>query len=262
MKEDLVAGILGSGKYRGLHEDLVRRVVDASLSSASGRKEADKRARKELHRVYGSFQTTKPRYSRWLREIEQAEDPLEALRPILRTHSSTKEREPFLEPFYAAVFEAVGPCEYVLDIGCGLNPLTMAWAPPGLSWWGCDVDAEQMAFVRDVARLLGHPVLTETVDLLSAPTLPSGDVAFLFKVVPCLDPVSWEPGADLIDALQVDQVVVSLPGATLGGRKRGMGEANANRFEHLAERRGWTMSRIDAGVDEVVWVIRERAARR
>jgi 16S rRNA (guanine(1405)-N(7))-methyltransferase len=256
----VVDRILASPKYRGVHRALVERLF-AEVAERPPR-EAEEQVRRELHRLYGAFQTGKPRYRRWLRALAGAGDPMAELRRLVRNHASTREREPQLEGFYEAVFGAVGPVSRVVDLGCGLNPLTRAWAPvdPGVTWFGCDVDADQLAFVEAAARAVGHPVEVAPTDLVAPTSLPSGDVAFLFKVIPCLHPSSWEPGADLVERLDVGAVVVSLPGATLGGRKRGMAAANQQRFEQLAARRGWVLRQLEVPVDELVWVVDRSAA--
>ena len=46
-------------------------------------------------------------------------------------HSSTRERLPILEQFYARALADIPPARVVLDLACGLNPLALAWMPLG-----------------------------------------------------------------------------------------------------------------------------------
>jgi hypothetical protein len=62
--------ILSSPKYRDLAPRFVERVVRTALEQARGdRDDATHRARRELHRAWGAWQSGRPRYDRLLREL-------------------------------------------------------------------------------------------------------------------------------------------------------------------------------------------------
>ena len=71
-------------------------------------------------------------------------------RELLGRHASTRERLPYLERFYPAIWEAIGDRPTgILDLGCGLAPLALPWMeiPTSTSYHAVDADRAAIALV-------------------------------------------------------------------------------------------------------------------
>jgi 16S rRNA (guanine(1405)-N(7))-methyltransferase len=255
--DELVQQTLASAKYHTVSPDLARRVGAIELAKAASMKEAVKATRNRLHQVAGAYLDA-PRYDAWLGELRAAfaDDTGMAARPALRhimeRHASTHERLPILDSFYAETLAGRGPFHRVLDLACGLNPLTIPWQPlaDGADYIACDIYSDLTGFLDAAFALPGpfsrvHAHAT-TRDILA--DLPTGDadLVLLLKAIPCLEQVDRDAGARLLSAIHAPLILVSYPLRTLGGRGVGMERHYNAQFQALLARVGgdkWQVTR-------------------
>lgn len=254
--DELVAAVRASARYRDIAEPLVRRLGERELAKRRNLKEAVKATRSKLHQVAGAY-IEEPRYAAWLAELrgvwEEADAAPDgeqlrraALRRIMARHASTRERLPILDQFYAQTLATVGPVRSVLDIACGLNPLTLAWAPLAdeVTFYACDIYADMMAFLDGYFALeTSHtrPGLrgrAETRDVIASPPTQRADLALILKAIPCLEQVDRSAGERLLRAINADHLLISFPVHSLGGRSKGMLATYEARFHDLMEQTG------------------------
>jgi 16S rRNA (guanine(1405)-N(7))-methyltransferase len=130
----------------------------------------------------------------------------------------------------------------VLDVGCGLAPLSVPWQdlPPGARYAGVDIDAGLVELVRAALDRIGIEHDIRVGDALDRAPLPESDVALALKLLPTLERQAAGAGLALLDRLPAAKLVVSFPTRSLGGRARGM-EANYSRdFEAQLALRPWS----------------------
>ncbi|HEV8632939.1 MAG TPA: 16S rRNA methyltransferase [Chloroflexota bacterium] len=234
--DELVAAVLASRKYRGVHRRLVERLAADELRKPTAAAEKVGAVRGRLHQAVCAYQVGEPRYDRWLAALRRAEGDSERLKAAcleaMRGHASTRERLPFLERFYREVMPAAA--RTVVDVGCGLNPLAIPWMglPAGARYRAYDVVGELVAFLNAAFPLLGVDGRAEPCDVAHDPScLERGaDVALLLKLLPCLEQVEPGAGERLLGAVDARRVVVSFPTRSLGGARKGMGKTYQARF--------------------------------
>lgn len=249
----LVAGVLGSSKYRAVSPDFVRAIGARELAARPNLKAAIKATKNALHQAGGAFTDAPIDYGRALARLRAAaaagEDVLrEACRAVMARHTSTRERLPILDEFYATLFAALPePPGRILDVACGLNPLARPWLPlpPTTSYVACDIYADQVAFLNDFFALAGLPGLAEVRDVISRPPDEPADLALVLKTLPCLEAIDRRAPERLLDALQAPRLLVSFPAQTLGGRRKGMAAHYEAQFGRLLDARGWTARRFE-----------------
>jgi 16S rRNA (guanine(1405)-N(7))-methyltransferase len=198
--------------------------------------------------VCGAFFLGAPRYATWLRAIEQAVqlgDP-GALRAAcgeaMLLHTSTRERLPFLERFYAELLvEVVAPGSHILDIGCGLNPLAMPWMrlPENVTYTCYDIDAGLIDFLNAFFAAMSLSGHAELRNVVTDPPRASANLALVLKVLPTLDQLQRDAGATLLHELAAPRMLVSFPARTLGGTEKGMAATYTARFLALASSERW-----------------------
>ena len=241
-------------KHSHLCDALVERAYAEARARYSRPRDADRAARRELHRVAGAF------FSR--EEARRAEKLLdawpdggdEALSRILSLHASTRERLPLPETdaLYKHLFEITGRPERVLDLACGLNPIYLA--ARGTSVLGLDAHLGAVALVNAFATRNGLDARAASADLRAC-AMPDGrfDLALIFKLVPLLG----ADGYDLLGRVHAAWVAVSFPTRTLSGRAVGMERHYSQDFEENCPEKYAVVGRFIAG-RELIYVLKER----
>ena len=223
-----------------------------------------KATRSKLHQAYGAYES-RVDYERAYRSLEatyaigETEVVRAACTEVLALHTSTRERLPILERLYSEVFRHTGVPRTILDLACGLNPLSLPWMGLGgqVTYHAYDIDAARVAFLD---RYLGLPGMAgvrgdaRLQDVLCHPPAERGDVALLMKSSACLERQRAGATLDLIDALDVHHVVVTYPVHSLGRRRKGMPQHYERTFLAMVSDRPWPVTRLRFET-ELVYVI-------
>jgi 16S rRNA (guanine(1405)-N(7))-methyltransferase len=161
-------------------------------------------------------------------------------------HASTRERLPILERLYSALWAETGVPRVLLDLACGLNPLAVPWMGlgEGAVYHGYDIDGERVVFLQRVLARAGVVAQMHLQDVLCAPPAEQGDVALLMKSSACLERQRAGATLALLDALQVQQVVVTFPVQSLGQREKGMAAFYERTFRAQIAERAWPVRRM------------------
>lgn len=243
--EELIAAVQSSAKYREISPELVRSVAERELRARRSMKEAVKATKNKLHQVGGAFLEIKQDYQGWLKTLQQANhDPAQvkrACREVMEHHASTRERINLLDSFYTQILADLPPIQSILDLGCGLNPLTAPWMPlaADAQYTAYDIYADMMDFLSQALPLIGITGQAHVRDLVSQPPTEQVDLAIVFKLLPTLEQVDKQAGLRLLQNLNARTICVSFPSRSLGGRNKGMAEQYAQRFEQLVADQGW-----------------------
>lgn len=266
--EEVVRAVLASAKYTVLDPALVAEVAAQEVGKGRRRKDAIKEVKARLHQSVGAYWDDYADYAAWRTALEAAPDETvqaTLLRSIMRSHHSMRERLPFLDDFYRALFDDIAPVRSVLDLGCGLNPLALPWMhlPADAVYLACDVDHEQIAFLdwwlahsQQCGRAFVWNLLdgAPPYDMMDS-EVPSIDVALLLKLAPCLEQLEKGVVQRLLDELTERVLIVSFPAQSLGGRRKGMVETYAAQMDALLTGRDWAVERFEF-VSELVFRIR------
>lgn len=245
--ERVVDAVLAGAAYRPLSRDLVQRVAAAELAKRRNEKETIKATRSKLHQAAKAYLPDAPRYASWLAELRaaratgDAQSLRDACRRVMAFHTSTRERLPILDEFYAATLAPCGPIHSVLDVACGLNPLATPWMPlaPGAEYIACDVITDAIAFVDAFLQDSALQQRAVVCDVLGGLPEHNVDVALVLKTIPCLEHMDKDAAPRLLDAINARWVLVSFPVHSLGGRSKGMLATYEARFMALASTRPW-----------------------
>ena len=262
----LVAAVLGSSKYRAVAPELVRAVGARELAARPNLKTAIKATKNTLHQAGGAFTDAPIDYGRALAELRAAaaagdEALRAAARAVMARHTSTRERLPILDAFYATALAAttlanLPPPGRVLDVACGLNPLAWPWLPlpPTTELIAYDIYADQIAFLNDFFALAGVRGRAEVRDVVGRPPDEAADLALILKTLPCLEAIDRRAPERLLDAIAAPRLLVSFPAQSLGGRRKGMAAHYEAQFRRLLDARGWPATRF-AFATEIAFLV-------
>lgn len=243
----LVDDVLNSAKYRAVSPDLVRMIGEQELRKRRNHKEAVKATKNKLHQTVGAYWQDKPAYAEWLTTLRAAGEPQRlraACQTIMGHHASTRERLALLPAFYATIFAGLPPIRTILDLACGLNPLTIPWMPlaPMATYRAFDVDQDQIHFLDQALPLLGVQGGAALCNLLEATPVAQADVVLLLKTLPCLEQVDATIGARLLATIDAPVFILSFPGQSLGGRHKGMSTTYPAHLQHLLQDSTWQVA--------------------
>lgn len=238
MNAEVVERVLRSARYRDVDPGMLARMADEEQPRSRNFDDAVKRVKRRLHQAVGAFRGTErpdALATAWNGDLQAAAFKA-ACTDALRAHASTRERLAALDAFYPPIWAVTAMPSSVLDLACGLNPLTLPWMglPADATYFASDVDRRPLRTVEAFLELVGQPHRVEVRDLVADPPDDRADVALLFKLVTTLDRQDPDAAERLIAALHVRHVVVSFPVRSLAGRGKGMERTYRTRLERLA----------------------------
>ncbi len=264
--DSMVQSILASRKYRhaGLCPDTVEAVLREALAEHPKPKAAIQVARERLHNIVAPY-LGDPDYSQASETIAHSfqpgsslEEQKAACRALLGQHASTRERLAILDEFYPRLFALTGTPGVILDLACGLNPLTCLWLPqPGpKAYLGFDIHGPRVDMLNTFFQYSPVPGQVYQQDILVHPPKITGDMAMILKEVHRLE--QRQPGSSLrlMQALQVRYLAVSFPTRNLTGQ-RSLANSYRQMFKKILTGVPWEMQEIEFENEMVIVVQKE-----
>ena len=263
----IVSNIQSSPKYRSLCVYTVQRIAVEEWARHGTLKRAIQATRSRLHQIYSAYESPID-YGRAYRSLQAAyaaQSP-EGIQgtccDLLSLHASTRERLPIVGRFYKQIFAHTGRPRSLLDLACGLGPLSWPWMglDEGTLYDAYDIDAERVAFLNRFFALAGmRAAQAHLQDMLCDPPLQRADVALLLKSSTCLERQKKGSTLALLDALDVRHVVVTFPVKSLGRREKGMVAQYERTFYAMVSGRPWPVTRLDFASELTFIVCKERS---
>jgi 16S rRNA (guanine(1405)-N(7))-methyltransferase len=249
----IVEQLAQSKKYReaGINAQTIRDIVITELERQRNPKEAVQAARKKLHEVVALY-LGDPDYAAATRQLEAAfaTGDSAAIKTtcaeILRIHDSTNERLLLLDSFYEQIFAITGRPTVLLDIACGLNPLTIPWMnlPPGAAFYAYEIHQQRVDFLNRFLALQGIGGQALDQDILVHYPTEAGDAALLLKEIHRMEKRRRGIVLPLLDALNVRWIVLSSPTRSRTGR-HGVKDVYREQVHEILSARPWTTREIE-----------------
>ena len=257
--QELIVLIKQSKKYKHISEEVIRQKIEDYT-----RKNEDWQDYKQkyilkgikalLHSAYGSFQVKeKKKRDKYLGELKNESDDLNIVDKILKTNRSTKERLGSYEELYERLFEITGKPACVVDLGCGMNPVSVAYyldKKDKINYYAYDIDEEDINFLNRFfevvkAQVKGRAELINLQDIKELEKIPSCDICLMFKLVDVLEEHGHKHSEELVKALieKCKFIVMSFATATITGRV--MKFKDRGWVERMLERIGFKYEKID-----------------
>ena len=244
--QDLIEQVSRSQKYAQLAGTLVARVTKEAAKKHKSQQDIIQSARTRLHQLTGAYLAPKIDYAQWLDKFKSL-DPNDRLGlestslSMMRLHASTYERLEVLPTFFQTTLASISPVKSVLDLACGLNPLSIPWMPlaENYIYHASDVVKPLIEFLGAYFEVFGFNGNASILDLsFSIPSQPV-QLALLMKTLPLMEQI--EPGLSqkILENLKAEHILVTYPLRSLGGRRKGMEETYRSQFDQLVAGRDW-----------------------
>ncbi len=190
-----------------------------------------KLVRDTLRKMHGTFNTgVSKRRDVLSRYIKMKDEDM--IIDLIKTHKSSSERLDIYENLYHNIFEITEQNSSILDLGCGLNPLSVIFMDnKKINYTACDISSDDLSlistFFKEYSKL--YPEFsgnTQSINLFEAKKqdlfkkFQFYDICFLFKVLESIElSKSHKISENLILTIPADWIVVSFPKQTVSGRK-------------------------------------------
>lgn len=185
-----------------------------------------KEIRKKLHDVYGVF-ILKEKCLKSLKEHLKKtkkldEKALQLHTALLSCHQSSFERMDFYYEIYKNIFSITGKPKSILDLACGLNPLSFPFMGlKKLAYFAMELTCDGSKFVQeyfDIMQPFGLNGRAFAMNLMKLKKLPKSDVCFLFKVLDSLECLEKNYSEEILGKIDSKFIVVSFPTVSIGGK--------------------------------------------
>ncbi len=236
----MILKIKQSKKYKGISEEIIKKHLDKIilLGKIKDPDSIIKETKTSLHQSYGSFQNQKTKKrQRILEDLKKSKGFFNNIglhNKILSTNKSSLERLGQYAYFYEELFKIIKIPSSIVDIGCGLNPLSLPYTklnPNDISYSAYDINEIDLNILKEYFELIKKDYsgfsyligILDAADIKSISSLPVADVCFMFKV---LDPIekSFGKGHKLAESIirttleKYDYMVISFSTKTLSGK--------------------------------------------
>lgn len=227
--EAVVTAVKQSQKYGDTSEETIRELAEEAVRQNKKTKPAIKAVRAKLHSIMAPY-LGDPDYALQAERLTAAfaigdETQIEAIcTDCLDAHLSTRERMPILTDFYEQIFAITGKPESLMDIACALNPLAYRWmnlrpTHHTLRFYAYDIHEPRIEFINHYFRLEGLEPFAKVQDVAMHFPQETADVALFLKEMPRFERNYHGKGRPLLEALNVNFIVLSYPEiSTHGGR--------------------------------------------
>jgi 16S rRNA (guanine(1405)-N(7))-methyltransferase len=223
--------IKSSKKYKTLSDEIILKEINSYLKS-NPKKSVSKFMLKEiktkLHRMYSSYQTSKKcKREKYLNELKQNPKNIYIIQDILSTNISTKERLEDYESLYQEIFSITRKPKTIVDLGCGLNPISFPYMNlTSVNYHAYDIDESDINFLNEFFKIekiiiQGNAEILDINNESSINKIPNSDIVFLFKIIDIIDINNHKPSEELIKSLikKTKFIVASFAIKTIAGNQ-------------------------------------------
>lgn len=249
--------------FVGRHAD-IRKKLEASQSFKLFQKSKEfnllfKAVREKLRKPYGLFQIDIQERAGLLKRLAKEPDSMKLHSALLKTHRSTKERLEIYPELYSELFRITGRPHRLLDLGCGLNPLSFPWMHlPDMEYTAVELSKEDTAFINQYFKLehiFGKAIALNLIKDHAQLRKLSADVCFMFKLLDSLEAVEKGISERLVGSIDAKYLVVSFSTRTISGK--GMRAARRAWFDRMLERLDFRFELLEYN-NEIFYVLSKK----
>ena len=224
--------------------------------------------RADLHAVYGTFQQELNHRKKYFEELKKIilggnanETKINELhQKILSTHTSTKERLKIYPVMYEKIFAVTGIPKKLLDLSCGLNPLSYPFMDidyKDFEYSATEITKEDCELINEyfeMMKIKGKALQIDLVREYEKIKQFDVDVCFLFKLLDTLEYLERNISKKILPLINSKWLVVSFSTKTLSGKK--MKKIERWWFENICTANKWTFEKIEFD-NELFYVVKK-----
>jgi hypothetical protein len=199
----IVEKIKKARKYKYISQEIIESQVQEYIRKNPQYQEYKekfilKEIKAKLHRIHGSFQIQNKnqeikKRTELLEELKKNLENLRVIEEILETNNSTKERLKIYPELYKRIFKLAGEPKSILDLGAGLNPLSICFSDLNLSqinYYSYDISDIEKDILNEFYNSFGIKGRADILDLSNLENynkLMPADLCFMFKFLDVIE---------------------------------------------------------------------------
>ena len=219
-----------------------------------------KNIRAKFHDIYEIFQTNSiSKRDNMLDKLELSD--IDSHINILKTHISSKERIPFYAELYEKIFSITGKAKSVLDLSCGLNPLSFPFMKLPLStrYFATELCEDDLLFIEKYFQkinLKNYSVIKmNLVNEFEKLKDIRVDLCFIFKVIDILETQKKHITYKLLESINAPFVVASFSMSNVKGER--MRRDKVHFFERMCRNLNYSFDIIEEP-NELFYVVNKK----
>jgi len=245
---DIVDEIKKSKKYKHISKEIIKKYTDRVRKKypKANEKSLIKEVKSELHKIAG--------FSKDIMKREKLLGKGDYV-GILKTNQSTNERLKDYRDLYKEIFEITGIPKSILDLACGINPISIIFMDFKPNYYAYDINEADVEIVNKFfkqEKIKGKAEVMDVSKIGNIKKLPKTDICFLFKALDVLENKGHKYSEELIKALKCKYIVASFATKTIGGKKMRYGYRGW--IERMLERIGYSYHKRELS-NEVFYII-------
>jgi len=264
--KEILAKIKANKKYSGIADEIVLEEIEKYKKKHREierykEERIVKDIRTQLHKAHGSFQNKfKSKRVKYLAELEK--NPLNRvlIETLLATNQSTKERIDLYENLYKKIFEITGKPKVIVDIGAGINGVSIPMMNlENLEYYCYDINEEDSDFLNkffEIENLNAKSTVMNCSKIEELSKIPNSDLVLMLKFIDTIE--KSEKGHKLAEEIiqtmikKTKFIVASFATRTITGRE--MNFPHRGWIERMLERIGMKFCLIESD-SELFYVI-------
>jgi 16S rRNA (guanine(1405)-N(7))-methyltransferase len=209
-------------KNQKFNEDVIKRIKLKISKKNFKEKELNKKLKKELYEIHSNYYKSF-NYFKAIKELKKSQN--------IETHEKLLKKYDFnrfivLNDLYEKIFKITGKPKILIDLACGLNPLTLPWMnlDKKCKYYCYDLEQNLINFLNDYFKIIKKEKYEAFLsDALTNPPTIKSDVTLLFKSTTCFEWQSPKSTSKLLEKINSNYIVISV---MLRGEKNIIGTRN------------------------------------
>jgi len=266
LTQDFLILIKKNKKYKTIANEIVLKEIKEYLRKnpkiSKPCKEDIKEIRKNLYRTYSSYQTNKKRKrNQLLEKLKTNLNNKDRITQLLSIVISTKERLSDYLELYFKIFKITGKPKSIIDLGCGMNPLSYYFMNlKKLRYYAYDIDEEDIKFLNNFFKIMekqgldGKAKILDINNTKAVSSLPTPDIIFLFKVIDVINTKNHKTSEQLVKQLIKKTKFIIVSFATKTITRKSMNYPKRKGFELMLKRLNLKFKTIEIK-NEIFYII-------
>ena len=197
--------------------------IEKQLRKSSEYEKAIKAVRADMHNSFGIFQIPKNSEEikkEFLKKLKQRALTEEDYEKAFSLHLSTKERFHYYPYIYEQIFKDAGKPAIILDLGCGLNPLSAKYMSlKKFRYIASDIDRKNLEFMQEFFNLSGIDGKTVVLDLQNESDIQKlafidSDICFMLKLLE----IDKRLAEEIVSTVSAKSIIASFSTVSVSGQ--------------------------------------------
>lgn len=196
-----------------------KKIIQEKSTRSKQYKEIIKKIRAKLRLEYGMFSEDLEKREKLLNKLKKDKIATEKL---LKTHKSTKERIEIYPFIYQKIFSITGKPNTILDLGCGMNPVSIPYMKlKRVKYYASELNKQDCKFLEKYFQIMKIKGKAFAIDLKKPnllKKLPQVHICFLFKILDTIEKKGHKLAEEIIKKIKAKWIIASFATHKLGGK--------------------------------------------